>query len=160
MRIVLLSVGKLKPGPERVLADDYLERAKGGAREIGLSGPDMRELAVSRLARIDERRAEEAKSVLAACAPGSRLALLDERGQMVGSEEFAADIRRARDGGAPAYVVAIGGPDGFDQTCRDRAGLVAAFGRVTWPHQLMRAMAAEQIYRATTILRGHPYHRA
>jgi len=160
MRIVLLSVGKLKPGPERDLAEDYLARAKGGAREIGLSGPEMRELAVSRSPSTHERRVEEAKSVLAACPPGARLALLDERGQMVGSEEFAADIGRARDGGAPAYVVAIGGPDGFDQTCRERAGLVMAFGRVTWPHQLMRAMAAEQIYRATTILRGHPYHRA
>ena len=160
MRIVLLSVGKLKAGPERDLAEDYLARAKGGAREIGLSGPDMREVAVSRSARIEERRAEEAKGVLSACPPGARLALLDERGQMLGSEEIAADIGRARDGGAPAYVVAIGGPDGFDQVCRDRAGLVVAFGRATWPHQLLRAMAAEKIYRATTILRGHPYHRA
>ena len=160
MRIVLLAVGKLKPGPERELADSYLARAKASARDCGLSGLDSCEIALSRLAGADERKAEEGRAVLAAAPPGARLALLDERGQSLGSEAFAADIGKARDGGAPAYVVAIGGPDGFDPACREKGGLLLSFGRVTWPHQLMRAMAAEQIYRATTILRGHPYHRA
>ncbi len=160
MRIVLLAVGKMKAGPERDLADDYLQRAKGGARELGLSGLETRELPVSRQARLEDRRKEEAAALRAALPPGSRLMLLDERGQALSSEEFAADLAKARDSGAPAYALAIGGPDGFDPSLREGGALALSFGRVTWPHQLMRAMAAEQIYRATTILRGHPYHRA
>src|SRR5579863_5889678 len=160
MRIVLLAVGKLKSGPEKELAAGYLSRAKGGARDIGLAGLESRELPASRQARAEDRRAEEAKAILAATPTGARLALLDERGQMIGSEDFAKDMAKARDRGASAYVVAIGGADGFDPALREEGPLVVSFGRVTWPHQLMRAMAAEQIYRATTILRGHPYHRA
>ncbi len=160
MRLVLLAVGKLKPGPERDLAEAYLVRAKSGCRELGLGALEARELPVSRRSRLEDRRAEEAEAVLAATPQDARLALLDERGQTLGSEEFSADIAKARDAGVSSYVVAIGGPDGFDPSLRSQGKLVVSFGRMTWPHQLMRAMAAEQIYRATTILRGHPYHRA
>ena len=73
---------------------------------------------------------------------------------------FAADIGKARDSGAAAYAMVIGGADGLDPSLREQAGLTLAFGAMTWPHQLVRIMAAEQIYRAVTILAGHPYHRA
>jgi 23S rRNA (pseudouridine1915-N3)-methyltransferase len=159
MRLVLLAVGKLKPGPERELAEGYIARAKSGCRDAGLGALEMRELSVSRRPRVEDRRAEEAEAISAATPVEARVALLDERGQSLGSEEFSGDIVRARDAGVSTYVVAIGGPDGFDPTLRNKAGLVVSFGRMTWPHQLMRAMAAEQIYRATTIMRGHPYHR-
>ena len=66
---------------------------------------------------------------------------------------------RERDAGTPALVLALGGPDGFDPALRAQAAQVLAFGAMTWPHQLARIMAAEQIYRAITILAGHPYHR-
>jgi 23S rRNA (pseudouridine1915-N3)-methyltransferase len=160
MRLVLLAVGKLKPGPERDLAESYVARAKNGCRELGLGALEMRELPVSRRPRADDRRAEEAVAISAAAPAEARLALLDERGQLLGSEEFSADMAKARDAGVSSYVVAIGGPDGFDPSLRSKGGLIVSFGRMTWPHQLMRAMAAEQIYRATTIMRGHPYHRA
>jgi 23S rRNA (pseudouridine1915-N3)-methyltransferase len=160
MRLVLISVGRLKAGPERELVSRYHERAQGAARGIGLAGVEMRELDESRARRAEDRKAEEARAIRAALAPGARLVLLDERGKPLGSEAFAADIGRARDSGAPSYALVIGGPDGLDPALRAEAGLLLAFGAMTWPHQLVRIMAAEQIYRAVTILAGHPYHRA
>ena len=90
---------------------------------------------------------------------GGALVLLDERGPPATSEEWAADIGRARDASRPAYAVAIGGPDGLDPSLGAAAHRVVSFGAMTWPHQLVRVMAGEQLYRAMTILSGHPYHR-
>ncbi len=160
MRLLLIAVGRLKAGPESEIASRYLERARAGARGVGLTGVDMRELGESRARRPEDRRAGEATAIRALAPTGTRLVLLDERGKSMGSEHFAADIGRARDSGAPAYALVIGGPDGLDPALRAEASLVLAFGAMTWPHQLARIMAAEQIYRATTILAGHPYHRA
>ena len=160
MRLLMLSVGRLKAGPERDIERRYMARAAAGARAIGLTGVDSREFDESRARRAEDRRAEEAKALRSAVPPGARLVALDERGLSLSSEKFAADIGKARDGGAPAYVVAIGGADGFDPEFREGAHLALAFGAATWPHQLARIMAAEQIYRATAILAGHPYHRA
>ena len=85
--------------------------------------------------------------------------MLDERGESLGSADFADQIRKWRDGGVPAAVFIIGGPDGLAQSLRDKAKLKLAFGAATWPHQMVRIMLLEQIYRAVTILSGHPYHR-
>ena len=98
--------------------------------------------------------------MLALLASGAKVVALDERGASISSEKFAQVISKARDEGAPALAVLIGGPDGLDEALRARADLTIAFGAMTWPHQLVRVMAAEQIYRAATILAGHPYHRA
>jgi 23S rRNA (pseudouridine1915-N3)-methyltransferase len=160
VKLILACVGRLKSGPEREIALRYLARAAAGARAVGLTGVDMREFDESRGRRPEDRRAEEAKSLRSVIPAGARLVLFDERGTPATSPEFAADIGRARDGGAPAYVLAIGGADGFDPDFRAEARMVIAFGAMTWPHQLARIMATEQIYRATTILAGHPYHRA
>ena len=160
MRLILACVGRLKAGPERDIASRYLARAAAGARGVGLTGVELRELDESRGRRPEDRRADEARALRAAIPAGARLALLDERGMAATSEHFAADIGRARDSSVSAYVVAIGGADGFDPAFRQEASLTIAFGAMTWPHQLARIMAAEQIYRATTILAGHPYHRA
>ena len=160
MRLALIAVGRLKAGAERDLATRYLERAIAAARAVGLAGIDMRELDDSRARRPDDRRSEEARAILAAIPASARLLLLDERGKNLSSAEFAEDISKARDSGTPVVALVIGGPDGLDQTLRARANLVLAFGAMTWPHQLVRVMAAEQIYRAVTILAGHPYHRA
>ena len=160
MRLVLAAVGRLKAGPERELCGRYVERAAAAARGVGLTGVELREIEEGRSRRPEDRKIEEARALRALVPPGARLVLLDERGRALPSESFAADMGRARDAGAPAFVVAIGGPDGFDPQLRDEAALVLAFGAMTWPHQLVRIMAAEQIYRAITILSGHPYHRA
>jgi 23S rRNA (pseudouridine1915-N3)-methyltransferase len=160
VKLLLASIGRLKAGPERELTTRYVERALAAARGVGLTGVDQREIDESRARRAEDRKLEEARALRSLLPPGARLVLLDERGKSIGSEAFASDIGRARDGGIAAYVLAIGGPDGFDPGLRDDAALVLSFGAMTWPHQLVRIMAAEQVYRAITILAGHPYHRA
>lgn len=159
MRILLSAIGRLKAGPEREICARYLERAQGSARSVGLTGVEMREADESRARRPEDRKAEEARLLLAHLPAGTRLIVLDERGKTMGSEAFAADIGSARDSGTPAYALLIGGADGIDPELRAKASLVLAFGAMTWPHQLVRIMAAEQIYRSITILSGHPYHR-
>lgn len=160
MRVVLSAVGRLKAGPERELCARYLERAALAARSVGLTGVEMREIDESRARRPEDRKAEEARSLSQQIPTGARLVVLDERGKTMGSEIFAADIGKARDSGTSGYFLVIGGADGIDPALRERASLVLAFGAMTWPHQLVRIMAAEQIYRAVTILAGHPYHRS
>jgi 23S rRNA (pseudouridine1915-N3)-methyltransferase len=159
MRLALVCVGKLKAGPERLLFDRYLKRLMESARGAGLAGVDVREIGESRARRPEERRAEEGAAILAAAPKGGALVLLDERGPSVASEEWAADIGRARDASRPVYAVAIGGPDGLDPSLGAAAHRIVSFGAMTWPHQLVRVMAGEQLYRAVTILAGHPYHR-
>jgi 23S rRNA (pseudouridine1915-N3)-methyltransferase len=159
VRLALVCVGKLKAGPERLLFDRYLKRLMESARSAALAGVDVREIGESRARRPDERRAEEGAAILAAVPKGGALVLLDERGAPAASEEWAADIGRARDASRPAYAVAIGGPDGLDSSLGAAAHRIVSFGAMTWPHQLVRVMAGEQLYRAMTILAGHPYHR-
>ncbi|MDB5651765.1 MAG: rlmH [Hyphomicrobiales bacterium] len=160
MRVVLTAIGRLKAGPERELCARYLERAALAARSVGLTGVEMRESDESRARRPEDRKAEEARALLGQIPAGARLVVLDERGKTMGSEAFAADVGTARDSGTSGYVLVIGGADGIDPALRARASLVLAFGAMTWPHQLVRIMATEQIYRAVTILAGHPYHRS
>ena len=159
MRLALVCVGKLKAGPERLLFDRYFKRLTEGARSAGLAGVDVREIGELRARRPDERRTEEGAAIRAALAGGGALVLLDERGPPVTSDEWAADIGRARDASRPVYAVAIGGPDGLDQSLGAAAHRIVSFGSMTWPHQLVRVMAGEQLYRAITIFAGHPYHR-
>ena len=91
---------------------------------------------------------------------GAALILLDERGKNLSSADFAERIAGLRDGGRKSLVFVIGGPDGLDDLARARPTLIVSFGALTWPHQMVRVMLAEQLYRAVTILSGHPYHRA
>jgi 23S rRNA (pseudouridine1915-N3)-methyltransferase len=159
MRLVVVCVGKLKAGPERLMFDRYFKRLAEGARGAGIAGVDLREIGESRSRRPDERRAEEAAAILASTPKGGVLVLLDEHGPSATSDDWAADIGRERDASRPAYAVAIGGPDGLDPSLRAVAHRVLSFGQMTWPHQLVRVMAGEQLYRAMTILARHPYHR-
>ncbi len=160
MKLILGAVGRLKAGPERDLTSRYEERARAACRGVGLTGLEMRETDESRARRSDDRKLEEARALDAFLPPGARVIALDERGRNVTSEAFAADIGRARDDGISGYALLIGGPDGLDESIRQRAALTIAFGAMTWPHQIVRALAVEQLYRAITILSGHPYHRA
>jgi 23S rRNA (pseudouridine1915-N3)-methyltransferase len=92
--------------------------------------------------------------------PQSRTVLLDERGKQLSSEEFAAILGKWRDEGVREARFMIGAADGHGDAAREQADLLIAFGAMTWPHLLARAMLAEQLYRATSILAGHPYHRS
>ncbi len=159
VQIVVAAVGRLKAGPERELAARYLDRAAKTGPRIGLTGFQVREVTEGRGASVASRRAEEAAALAALMPPGAVRVVLDERGTTIGSRDFADFLARERDGGRSTAAIIIGGPDGHDPTIRDTAALVLSFGAMTWPHQLVRVMLAEQLYRAVTLLSGHPYHR-
>lgn len=159
MRLALIAVGRLKDGPERDLCARYQERATGLSRGLGFSGPDIVEIPESRARRSEERRSDEARLIAERLPPGLVIAL-DERGGSISSEAFADKLSAARDAGTPAATLLIGGADGLAEELRARAGLVLCFGALTIPHQIVRALALEQLYRAMTIMAGQPYHRA
>ena len=159
MRLAIITVGRLKDGPERDLCERYRERSHVLGRSLGLSGPDVTELPESRARRAEERKRDEAAAILSRLSPGLLIAL-DERGRSLTSDAFAGRIAASRDAGAGTASLVIGGADGLDETIRDRADLTLAFGALTLPHQLVRVLALEQLYRAMTIIAGHPYHRA
>ena len=159
MKIVIHAVGRMKAGPERELADRYLERLARSGPAVGLEFSGVTEIPEGHAATANERRREEGQKLQTHLQAGSALLLLDERGKNLTSEDFAGRIGLLRDSGRKSLVVAIGGADGHDASLRDQAELVVSFGALTWPHQLVRVMLAEQLYRAATILAGHPYHR-
>jgi len=158
VRLTIAAVGRMKAGPEREMVARYLDRAVGGGKPLALTGFDVIELTESRASSSASRKADEAKA-LRASLPDGIVVALDERGKSIGSEPFAHKIGRWRDDGRPAVSFVIGGADGLDPDFVAKADLVLSFSPLTWPHQLVRIMLAEQLYRTTTILAGHPYHR-
>lgn len=160
MRLTLAAVGRLKAGPERELVARYAERIAATARTVGLSGLTLKETDESRARRPEDRKAEEARALRALIPEGARIVALDERGRSLTSEKFAAEIGALRDAGQRDLCFVIGGADGIDASLREGAALVFSFGAATLPHQIVRALVAEQVYRAISILAGHPYHRA
>ncbi len=158
MRLAVIAVGRLKDGPERELCERYRERGVALGRGIGLSGPDIVEITEGRGRRPEERKREEAQAILAKVQPGLIIAL-DERGRQLGSDAFATRLATARDSGTGHASLIIGGADGLSEEIRDRADITLAFGALTIPHQIVRALVLEQLYRAMTIISGHPYHR-
>ena len=159
MRIAIHAIGRLKTGPERELAERFLDRAEKAGRAIGITGVAVREVVESRARDVQARKDEEAAALVADVSPGCLLIALDERGDLPTSARFAAMLGEARDRGTPEAILLIGGPDGHGSAVLSRAGHRVSFGRLTWPHQIVRILAAEQVYRAVTILSGHPYHR-
>lgn len=159
MRLIIAAIGKLKRGAEAELASRYLERAGAIGRPAGIT-LDIRELPEGRGERAADRMAHEAEGLKGLVPERAALIVLDERGKSITSETFAETLRRWRDEGRRDVVLVIGGPDGLDPAIRSSADLALAFGAMTWPHQLVRVLLAEQVYRALTILTGHPYHRA
>lgn len=159
MKLVLACVGKLKSGPERALCERYGERLIATMKSCGFAGLRIAEFSESPARRAEERRGEEARALAGLVEPGSRLIVFDERGTGLDSPGFARRLAGWREAGAASSVLIIGGADGVDESLRMRADLVLSFGAMTLPHQLVRALVLEQLYRATTILTGHPYHR-
>lgn len=155
MRMTLIAVGRAKPGPVQDLFEQYAQRLGHGP------------LGALRLNEVEERRPlppvelkrREAELLLGARPKGARLVALDERGKTLSSSGFAALLGRWRDDGVGELAFAIGGAGGLDSSVRDAAELILALGPMTWPHMLTRALLAEQLYRAQSILTGHPYHR-
>lgn len=156
MRVHVCAIGRIRSGePERALIDDYVGRFNRTGRPLGL-GPLTE-------TEIDDRKgggmAAEADLLSRAVPAGALLVVLDERGTTMSSPDFAADLARWRDAGRQDLALLIGGADGIAPHLRDRADAAISFGRMVWPHRLVRVMLAEQLYRAATILGGGPYHR-
>jgi 23S rRNA (pseudouridine1915-N3)-methyltransferase len=160
MRLVVVAVGRLKQGPERELAERYRERFNEIGRKLGFHGVDIHEIAESRAREAGTRVAEEAAAISAAIPPKSTIVALDARGKNIESDAFARHLGRWRDDQIANAIFIIGGADGLSPELRRMAKLTMAFGSATWPHQMVRVMLLEQVYRAATILAGHPYHRA
>lgn len=154
MRMVIAAVGRLRAGPESALIADYLDRHAKAGRSLGLPPVALTEVEDKRGGGMEA----EAPLLERALPAGAALVVLDERGRLLSSPEFAQAIATWRDQARDIAFV-IGGADGIAPSLRDRADLAISFGRMVWPHMLARVMLAEQIYRATTILSGSPYHR-
>lgn len=158
MRLIVAAVGRLKDA-ERDLYDRYAKRFDGGGRSLGLGPLQLTEIGESRAATTDLRKDDEAQRLMKAASTAEVTVVLDEGGRALSSEAFARWLAERRDGGARAMAFLIGGPDGHGNAARDAATLKLSLGAMTLPHGLARIVLAEQLYRATTILSGHPYHR-
>jgi 23S rRNA (pseudouridine1915-N3)-methyltransferase len=159
MRVVIIAIGRLKQGPERELAETYRKRAQATGRALGMREIEIVEIRESRAADAERRRVEESIAIANVIPERAPIVILDEGGENLDSPALAAALRewRAEDRSAVCFV--IGGADGLATSLRQRAKLKLAFGAATWPHQLVRIMLLEQLYRAASILAGHPYHR-
>lgn len=160
MKLWIVAVGRMKSGPEQDLAARYIDRLRKGGSSLGLEWGGVIELAEARQSTVAERKRDEAARIEASLPASATFIVLDEIGRTPNSTEFADEIARFRDEGVRDLAFVIGGPDGLQPELRSRAAKAIAFGRLTLPHQIVRILLAEQLYRASTILSGHPYHRA
>lgn len=160
MHLVIAAAGRLKDGPDRELYERYAGRIASAGRGVALGPLKLAEIQESRAATADLRKADEAERLLKSAASADVIVALDETGKHVTSTEFARFLARTRDGGAKTLAFVIGGADGLDASVLAKATLKLALGSMTLPHGLARIVLAEQLYRAATILSGHPYHRA
>jgi 23S rRNA (pseudouridine1915-N3)-methyltransferase len=159
MRLIVAAVGRLKQGPERELAASYCKRAEATGRALGWRAIEIVEIRESRAQDRDRRRTEESIALANVIPNGAVVVILDERGESLDSAALAGLMRQWRADNRESACFIIGGADGLAPNLLDRAKVRLAFGAATWPHQLIRIMLLEQIYRAGTILSGHPYHR-
>ncbi|HXX25666.1 MAG TPA: 23S rRNA (pseudouridine(1915)-N(3))-methyltransferase RlmH [Pseudolabrys sp.] len=160
MRIVVAAVGRLKQGPETELSERYRKRAAQTGRQLGLRDIEIIEIRESRADDPGKRMLEESIALANIIPQGAAVVLLDLHGENMDSGRLAAQLAQWRSDDKPAVVFVIGGADGLAASLKDKAQLRLSFGAATWPHQLVRVMLLEQLYRITTILSGHPYHRA
>lgn len=143
LKVTVIAIGKQKRSPEQELWQEYLKRSKWPVQLIELD---------------TSHKEKEGEQLLKATPKGAKIIALDERGKTLSSPELAQWLALAEREAQPLAIV-IGGPDGLSETVRKAAHLLLSFGKLTWPHMLVRPMLAEQLYRAQTILSGHPYHR-
>lgn len=160
MKLTIAAIGRLKDGAERELMERYVGRCAPAGRSMGFGPLAVVEFAESRRSDVAERKNEEAARLLAATAGSSRRIVLDERGRLLSSTAFADLLAAWRDAGDAGVAFLIGGPDGHGGDALASATDRLSLGPMTLPHGLARVILAEQIYRAITILAGHPYHRS
>ena len=155
MKVHICAVGRLRAGPERALLDDYLTRFDKTGRALGLGPVSVHE--------VEDKKgggmAAEAALLERAIPKGAVLVVMDERGRVIPSPEFAGKLGAWRDEGRGDVAFVIGGADGVDPSLRAKADFKLSFGAMVWPHMLARVMLSEQLYRAASILAGSPYHR-
>jgi 23S rRNA (pseudouridine1915-N3)-methyltransferase len=151
MNSIIIAVGRWKRGPERDLFEHYAARMR--------PPPELREVEERRNFSADELKIKEAELLLAAVPDGARVVALDGSGKALSSLQLAETVGRWRDEGVRQTAWLIGGADGHGGAVLERAELRLSLGPQTWPHLLVRAMLAEQLFRAQSILVGHPYHR-
>ncbi|WP_341475852.1 23S rRNA (pseudouridine(1915)-N(3))-methyltransferase RlmH [Zavarzinia aquatilis] len=152
LRLSILAVGRFgAKDPERLLFETYSARLKPAIELVEVEEKRMAGAA---------RQKREGELLLAAVPPGAAIVAMDGRGEVLSSEALAGKLERFRDQGAGKVAFLIGGADGHDENIRKKAAFCYSFGPATWPHLMVRAMLAEQLYRAATIIDGHPYHRA
>lgn len=153
MKIAIVAVGRLPRSPEADLVKLYVDRASAAGRALALGPVEVIEVEAKKSGKAPEAEA------LRPHLEDAHVIACDEHGQARPSRTFAAEIARLRDDGVRKLVFLIGGADGLDISILAAARGKLAFGPQTWPHALARAMLAEQVYRAVTILAGSPYHR-
>jgi len=155
MRLHICAVGRLNGRtPEAPLIDDYLTRTERTGRALSLGPVCVQEVEAKKSGMV-----AEAELLRRAIPDRALVVTLDERGTLLTSPEFATKIADWRDGGTQDLAFVIGGADGIDPSLRAEAHFSVSFGKMVWPHMMVRVMLAEQIYRAASILAGSPYHR-
>lgn len=162
MRLTLCAVGKLGATVENTLVKDYLNRATLTGRGLGISPVDLLEIEAKKGAKAATSallKAQEMEAIKAALSDGGILITCDEHGEQLTSRQIATRLNTYKDRGERRVTFLIGGADGLDPALLKASAFSLAFGPQTWPHALVRVMLAEQMYRATTILAGLPYHR-
>ncbi|HWA30877.1 MAG TPA: 23S rRNA (pseudouridine(1915)-N(3))-methyltransferase RlmH [Rhizomicrobium sp.] len=159
MRLAIVAVGQSRGTPEGALTEDFANRCRAMGKRVGFTSVTIDEVQVSKLRETRSRLAEEGDRLAARIPDGAHVILLDAKGKGMTSDAFAEMLGAMRDAGARDLAFIIGGPDGLQLPAQVKAGRSLAFGPQTWPHLLVRAMLAEQVYRAITILANHPYHR-
>ena len=155
MRVRICAVGRLRAGPEADLIDTYLTRFDATGRQLGL-GP-------SKISAVEDKKKSgmvgEAGLLEKAIPAGAIICTLDERGHEMTSPDFARLLAKWRDQGQSDVAFLIGGADGLDPALRAKSDTTLSFGKMVWPHMLVRVMLSEQLYRAASILANKPYHR-
>jgi len=155
VKITLRAGGVIRSGPEREMIDDYIQRAQGLARGTGFLSVEEQQVDL----RSAKSRDSETQTLLGDVPTGAKLVIFDERGKTPTSRQISKQFAHWRDDGVPQLVLVIGGADGFEPSAIPAGTTRWAFGPQTWPHKMVRMMAAEQIYRALSILARTPYHR-
>ncbi|MEE9313490.1 MAG: 23S rRNA (pseudouridine(1915)-N(3))-methyltransferase RlmH [Rhizobiaceae bacterium] len=159
MRFIIAAIGRLKKGPEQDLVARYSDRIKKSGKAIGITALETIEITESRGSSSQQRKDDEEESLLSRLPQDCFLIAFDERGKCPTSREFATTLETTLNDGAQNIALIIGGPDGLSRSLRQKADHIVSFGSLTMPHQLVRILVLEQLYRSITILTNHPYHR-
>ena len=158
MKLKVISVGQLKNNPILEIQRDYESRILSLSKSVGIKNLEIKELPISKKSSIKERQKEEAKIISQHIKQDNLNVFLDGKGENINSVDISQIISKSSFDGKD-LVFFIGGPDGFDEKIIKVENKIISFGKVTWPHKLIRIMLLEQLYRGITILNNHPYHR-